>query len=137
MSDLLKQIEDLTAINAKIIETAQEHADENVRLRMLGRQRKSKQGKVAASRKRMAEGVEHWKAEAERLQDWLRCIHDILDEEIGLRFRTSSHRTEEEVGKNSKVYALLSPFRNMARTALKGEPYIKPVSHQQKGSADK
>ena len=35
MSDLLKQIEDLTTLNAMIIETAQEHADENVRLRGL------------------------------------------------------------------------------------------------------
>lgn len=33
MSELLKQIEDLTTLNAKIIETAQEHADENLRLR--------------------------------------------------------------------------------------------------------
>lgn len=33
MSDLLKQIEDLTALNAMIIETAQNHAAENVRMR--------------------------------------------------------------------------------------------------------
>lgn len=92
---------------------------------------------TAAAWKQIAEdrmaAVEMWKAKAaqheaeiERLREWLRCVHDLLDKEIGVRFRTSSHRTEEEVGKNSRVYALLAPFRNMARSALNGEPYLKP-----------
>ncbi len=47
---------------------------DNERLRSLLVQRKSKQGKVAASRNRMAEGVEHWKAEAEKLRTALTRI---------------------------------------------------------------
>ncbi len=57
------------------------------RLRHLGAQRKSKQGKVAASRNRMAEGVEHWKAEAERLRAALKPLvetHDYRSLDLGI-----------------------------------------------------
>ncbi len=64
--------------------------------------------------------------EARRLRSWMEAIHSMLDGEIATRFRTSSHLTEEEVGRNSRVYHLLSVPRNMARTALAGEPFLKP-----------
>jgi hypothetical protein len=48
----------------------------------------------------------------------LEAIHAACDEEIKTRFRTSSHKTEEELGRNSAVYSLLVIPRNIARQAL-------------------
>lgn len=65
--------------------------------------------------------------EAERLGGYMGAIFSMLDDEIAVRFRTSSHRTEEELGKNSSVYHLLSVPRNMARSALDGKPFLLPA----------
>ncbi len=64
--------------------------------------------------------------EAERLSGYMGAIFSLLDDEIAVRFRTSSHRTEEELGKNSSIYHLLSVPRNMARSALDGKPFLLP-----------
>ena len=64
--------------------------------------------------------------EEERLQGWLGAIHSMLDEEIGARFRIHSSKSEEQAGRNSRLYHLLMVPRNMAAAALKGEAFIKP-----------
>jgi hypothetical protein len=64
-------------------------------------------------------------AEITRLRQWLECIHDLMDEEIGARFRTSPNKTEEQMGRNSRVYGFLSIPRNIARAALRGDDFIK------------
>jgi len=66
--------------------------------------------------------------EIQRLRDWLECIERLMDEEIGARFRTSSYKTEEQMGKNSTIYHLLCVPRNLARAALRGDDYIKLVN---------
>jgi hypothetical protein len=66
-------------------------------------------------------------SEIERLRAWLESIHDITDEEIAVRFRTSSQKTEEQMAGKSVVYTMLSIPRNIAKRALNGDPYILPV----------
>jgi hypothetical protein len=64
-------------------------------------------------------------AEITRLRQWLECIHDLMDEEIGARFRTSPNKTEEQMARNSRVYGFLSIPRNLARAALRGDAFVK------------
>lgn len=75
------------------------------RLRRLGVQRKNKQGKVAASRNRMAEGLERWKAEAERMRpkaaeydELMRLAADraVSAELIGIRVRNTYQQQTTE-----------------------------------------
>lgn len=74
---------------------------------------------------RLKMGQEPKKAvEIARLRAWLECIERTTDEEIAVRFRTSSYKTEEQMAGKSVVYTMLSVPRNMARRALAGDPYI-------------
>lgn len=74
-------------------------------------------GTVAWERAR----AERAEAEAERLRAALETIEAITDDEIGVRFRMSNHKSEEEMAGKSTIYHLLSIPRNMARAALKAE----------------
>lgn len=65
-----------------------------------------------------------WSAdEIERLRAWIGAIERITDEEIGVRFRTSSHKTEEQMAGKSAVYAMLLIPRNLSRAALRGDAF--------------
>lgn len=68
------------------------------------------------------EDVAELERENKRLRGWLETIERVTDEEIGARFRTSSHKTEEQMAGKSQVYTMLSVPRNLARAALRGDP---------------
>ncbi len=54
------------------------------------------------------------------LESALRGIESLCADEITTRFGGHSHKSEDELGRNSRVYSLLVVPRNMARAALKG-----------------
>lgn len=70
-------------------------------------------------------------AEIERLREWLGCIERLTDDEIGARFRTSSHKSEREMAKGSVIYTMLQMPRDLARRALAGDPFVLPAPDQQ------
>jgi hypothetical protein len=59
------------------------------------------------------------RADLARTTEALEAIFNLTDGEIEVRFRTSSTKTEEQMGRNSTIYSLLSLPRNMARDALR------------------
>lgn len=71
------------------------------------------------------------RVEIERLRTWLEAIERITDEEIGVRFRTSSHKTEEQMAGKSVIYTMLSVPRNLARAALRGDAYLRPAPREE------
>lgn len=58
--------------------------------------------------------------EIAKLRAALEAIESLMDEEIAVRFRTSSHKTEEQMAGKSVIYDLLVVPRNIARAALQG-----------------
>jgi hypothetical protein len=58
------------------------------------------------------------KADNKALLDALKSIEVLCSQEITARFGGHAHKSEDELGRNSRVYALLVVPRNMARAAI-------------------
>lgn len=67
--------------------------------------------------------------EIKRLRAALEAIASMTDEEIGVRFRISGHKTEAQIAGKSVIYSILSSCRNMARAGL--ELPAPPPQHQE------